>query len=84
MPDENTNYSNYVCINKGLWNAVLAEHFKMFTQLKKQTNQRQATQAKYYEKNKARLSGLSRNYYQNIVKTKRILAKSQETESDSE
>ena len=83
MPD-NTNYSNYVCVNKGLWNAVLAEHFNMFTQLKKQSTERQATQAKYYEKNKARLSGLSRNYYQNIVKTKRILAKFQETESDSE
>ena len=78
MPDENTNYSNYVCINKGLWNAVLAEHFNMFTQLKKQTNQRQATQAKYYENYKARLSGLSRNYYQNVVKTKRILAKDQQ------
>ncbi len=80
MPDT----SNYVCVNKEIWNAVLSEHFKMFTQLKKQSAQRQATQAKYYLHNKDKLSGKAREYYQNVVKMKQLFSKSLEMESDSE
>ena len=75
----------YVCIEKALWNGILREQREMFMQLHKQSkldNRRRETQARYYEKNRARLSIKSREYYHNVVKMNNLVAKALVTEEE--
>ena len=77
--------SNFVCVNKCLWNTLLIDHINMRTLLennKRVIERRQASQARYYLKNKARLSSRSRDYYQNVVKAKRLEGADEAVEVD--